>query len=353
MIMKSAFRQSGFTIIEILISITIGLVIMIAIGSVYQTSTSIQRQKEDYDEVNAPIKLVTSLIRNNVAQAGYVDYFDAPGGSSYGSAVFRTDDVQFQNTFVRNAAVSTPVTPLQRIVGGLFPVFGCDGAMNSTPNALATSTPPLSLGCSTTTSTTQHSLQVAYQAIPSSTNSSTVNSLAAASATTGEGRDCLQQTIPAASTSGVVINRFFIATNVGDNTNELYCSGSGNATAQPIARGVEEFVVRYQLAQAGSATVVSAGGAKSQYLTAAQVSADSIGWPGVSAVELCLVVATPQVKGSAAIGTAQLQPTRPTCTRTSAGAFSANVNRTAGDTRLWKRFTYLIAVKNSIYAFPS
>lgn len=353
MITKFGNKQAGFSIIEILVSITIGLVIMIAIGAVYQTSTSIQRQKEDYDEVNDPMKMVSSLIRANVAQAGYIDFLDAPSGNSYGSAIFRTDDAQYQNTFVRNSAVSTPVTPLQRIVGGLFPVFGCNGVMNSTPNALATATPPHALGCSATTSTTRHTLQLAYQAIPSTTNSSTTNSLSSASSVTGEGRDCLQQTIPAGSTSGVVINRFFVATNAGDNTSELYCSGSGNATAQPIARGVEEFVVRYQVAQAGSATIASAGGAKSQYLTAAQVSADTIGWPGVSAVEICMIVATPQIKGAAATGTAALQPTRPTCTRTSAGAFNANINRVSGDTRLWKRFTYLIAVKNAIYAFPS
>jgi type IV pilus assembly protein PilW len=351
MISSRKLRQSGFSLIEILVSITIGLIIMVAIGAVYQTSSSIQRQKEDYDEVNDPIKMVSSLLRANVAQAGYVDFFDATAATSYGSSIFRTDDLQYQNTFVRNSTVSVPVTPLQRIFGGLFPVFGCDGVMNSTPNALATTAPPLALGCSATISTTQHTLQLAYQAVPSSTNASASNSLTASSSVTGEGRDCVQQTI--AGTSGIVINRFFVRTNAGDNTNELYCSGSGNATAQPVARGVEEFVVRYQIAQAGTAAITSAGGAKSQYLTATQVSADTIGWPGVSGVELCMVVATPQIKGAAATGTAALQPTLPTCTRTAAGAFNANINRTAGDTRLWKRFTYTIAVKNAVYAFPS
>lgn len=346
-------QQAGFTLIELLISITIGLVIMVAIGSVYLTSSSLQRQREDYNEVNDPIKMVSSLLRSNITQAGYVDFFDAPAGNTIGSNIFRTGDTAYQNTFVRNSAVSTPVTPLQRMVGGLLPIFGCDGAMNSTPNALSTATPPLSLGCSATVSTIKHTIQVAYQAVPTSTNSSTSNSLKIASATTGEGRDCLQQAIPSGATSGIVINRFYVQTNVGDGTNELYCAGSGNSVAQPIARGVEEFVARYQVAQAGSATITSAGGAKSQLLTAAQVSADAIGWPGVSAVELCLVVATPQIKGAAATGTAALQPTRPTCTRTSTGAFSANAARAAGDTRLWKRFTYTVTVKNAIYAFPA
>lgn len=343
--------ESGFTLIEILVSISIGLVIMVAIGTVYQTSTSIERQREDYNEVNDPMKMVSSLIRTNVAQAGYVDLMDAPGGKSYGSSIFRLDKPEFQNTFVRNTAISQPSAPLQRVVPGLFPIFGCNGTMNSTPNALSKATSPLTLACSATINNTQHTLQVAYQAIPSSTNLSSVNSLVASNANTGEGRDCLQQQLPVEATGGIVINRFFMRLNAGDNTNELFCSGSGNAVAQPIARGVEEFVVRYQIAQAGSAALVSAGGVKSQFLTATQVAADPVGWPGVSAVELCLIVATPQTKGPAAIGTVQLQPTRPTCARNNAGAFNNNINRAAGDTRLWKRFTYTIAVKNAIYAF--
>lgn len=343
--------ESGFTLIEILVSISIGLVIMVAIGTVYQTSTSIERQREDYNEVNDPMKMVSSLIRTNIAQAGYVDLMDAPGGNSYGSSIFRLDKPDFQNTFVRNTAISQPSAPLQRVVPGLFPIFGCNGTMNSTPNALSKGAPPLALACSATLSNTQHTLQVAYQAIPSSTNSSSVNSLVASNANTGEGRDCLQQQLPVEATGGIVINRFFMRLNAGDNTNELFCSGSGNAVAQPIARGVEEFVVRYQIAQAGSAALVSAGGVKSQFLTATQVAADPVGWPGVSAVELCLIVATPQTKGPAAIGTVELQPTRPTCTRNNTGAFNNNINRAAGDTRLWKRFTYTIAVKNAIYAF--
>jgi len=350
---KPLHLEKGFSLVELLVSITIGLVILVAIGTVFQTSTSIQRQREDYNEINDPLKMVTGVLRSNISQAGYVDFLDSPGGNSIASTIFSNEDPKYQNTFVRNSSISAPVPPLQRLVAGLLPVFGCDGAMNSDPNALSIATPPLSLGCSASISATQHTLQIAYQAVPSSANSGTTNSLTAADASTGEGRDCLQQGIPASVTSGVVINRFFIKTNTGDNTNELYCQGSGNAVAQPIARGVEEFVLRYQLAQAGSSNLVSAGGSKSQYLSASQVSLDAVGWPGVSAVEICLITATPQIKGAAATGTTTLQPTRPTCTRTADGAFNPNVIRAANDTRLWKRFTYTVAVKNAVYAFPS
>jgi type IV pilus assembly protein PilW len=346
------YREAGVSLLELLVSMAIGLVILAAIGTVYQTSTSIQRQREDYSEVNDPIKMVSSILRTNISQAGYVDFMDAPGGKPNAGTIFNNEDPKYQNAFVRNASVSTPTPPLQQLVAGLLPIFGCDGGMNSDPNTISNTAPPVSLSCSPATSSTQHTLQIAYQAVASSTNSGASNSLTASNSTTGEGRDCLQQSIPASVTSGVVINRFFVQQNPNDKTNELYCQGSGNTVAQPIARGVEEFVVRYQLAQGGDSNIISAGGSKSQYLLAAQVSADPVGWPGVSAVEICMMTATPQIKGSAASGTAALQPTRPTCTRNADGSFNANIARAAGDTRLWKRFTYTVAVKNALYAFP-
>jgi type IV pilus assembly protein PilW len=218
----------------------------------------------------------------------------------------------------------------------------------------------VALGCGTA-STTTHSLQLAYQSSPASTAAATVNpivSLLTSDGTTGEGADCLQQDAPAAAVAPrgkFVVNRFYVAAK--DGINELHCAGSGNATGQPIARGVEEFVLRYQLSQPGATPTagnvgVAAGGSQARYVNATDVSdttVNPVGWANVSAVEICLVIATPSTSGSAA-GTAQIQTSRPTCARTTTGAFAANVTRTAGDSRLWKRFTSVISVRNAIYA---
>lgn len=366
--LRRAAHQAGFTIVEVLISITIGLVILMAIGVVYQTSTNLQRQREDQDDVNEPVRTITNLLKYNISQAGYIDLLDRPAvGVDSKQNMYQAQPL-VDPTFVRSAniyvripgiAASSPLaSPMSRTVEGLHAVFGCGGAMNSTPNALAAATPPLTLGCGTA-STTQHSLQVAYQAMPTSTNTSTIRSLPASNATTGEGRDCLQQDIAAGR--GIVINRFYVAANPGDSVNELYCQGSGSATGQPLARGVEEFVVRYRVSAAGVAAqvasgvasnVVSAGGNTAQFLTAAQVSSDAVGWPGVTAVEVCLITATASTK-PAAVGTVALQPTRPTCTRDSNGALNANIARAAGDLRLWKRSTFTLTVRNAIFSSPS
>lgn len=341
-------NQRGFSLVEILISITIGLVILGAIGVVYVSSSNINRQKEDLAEVNEPIKIINNLLKYNVAQAGYVDIFDGPAADSLqASNLFYPGNAGMLNIFMRNPATIVG-TPLSQVVPGLLPVFGCDGAMDGSPNALATTAPPVSLTCGTA-SATKNTVQFAYQAI--TMGGSGIGSLAASSATTGEGLDCLQQPLPGTST--VVVNRFSVVANSGDGVNELYCEGSGDTIRQPIARGVEEMVVRYQMAQPGSSgATVTAGSGKAQYLTATQVAADSVKWAGVTGVEICIIVATPQTKGAAARGTVQLQPTRPTCTRDSSGAFDANIARESTDLRLWKRSTFTYTVRNAIFATP-
>lgn len=351
-------RQVGFSLIELMVSIAIGLVIMIAIGVVYVNSSNINRQKEDLADINEPIKVVTNLLKYNISVAGYIDPFDgATADNLQGATLFTPGSAALQNVYARSATVATSIsvavtTPLEQFFGGLRPVFGCDGAMNSTPNALANAATPLSLTCSATVTATSNSLQLAYQAIAATAAGVPLASVSSANATTGEGRDCLQQSLPTGTTtpagSFIVINRFYIAANSSDSVNELYCAGSGNATPQPIARGVEEFVVRYQMAPGAAAGATAAGNSKTQFLTATQVGNN---WPNVVAIEVCMVTATVPSRGAAAIGTAELQTTRPTCERqTAVDAFKSNISRTAGDARLWKRSTFTYTVRNAVFA---
>ncbi len=353
--------QTGFSLVELLIGIAIGLVILTAIGLVYVSSSNINRQKEDMTDVTEPAKIVANLLRANISSAGYIDPFDyaTAGTAAQGANFFTPGNPNQANMFVRNASGAIS-TPLEQIFAGLRPVFGCDGAMMSTtPNALATAAPPVTLTCGTANAT-QNSLQVAYQIRPlggTGDNSKTLPSLRPASETanTGEDTDCLGQALP--GTTSIVVNRFYVASN--DGVNELYCAGSGNATPLPLARGVEEFVVRYQMTPVAAAPanpaseVFVSGDVKAQYLTATQVAASAIGWAGVTAIEVCMVTATAPSRGGAAAGTVQLQSTRPTCEREAASnAFKSNIARASGDARLWKRFTFTYSVRSAIFSTP-
>lgn len=368
-------RQSGVTLIELLVSITIGLVILIGIGTAYISSTNSTRQRENQSELNEPARVVMRLLKHDIGSAGYVDVFDLGAVAAItptypqAAALFIPGNDGLLNLYQR-APEATPLgTPLSQFFPGLMPVFGCDGAMNGTPNAISTAAGTAVLTCGAA-SATRHALQVAYQAAPSGAPTPNAKvSLLAPDSTTGEGRDCNQQALtgpagaPPPREAKFVINRYFVRASATDGINELYCAGSGNATEQPLARGVEEFVLRYQVAQPGVVSgvfvagvfveAIAAGGSAAQYVSAAVVNASAIGWAGVSAIEVCMVSATSTTGGAAATGTTVLQTTRPTCTRDATGNYSANIARVVGDTRLWKRFTTVVSLRNAIYSSPN
>lgn len=346
--------QKGLTLVELLISITLGLVILIAIGTAYVNSTNILRQREDQSELVDPARVVIQMLRQNLSQAGYVDVFDVNGaGQSQGAPLFSPTDRALANSYARDtgevATLGPIVAPFTRSYPGILPLFGCDGDMTSSPNAILAGAPAVAAACGAA-SATRHTLQVAYQAV-AITPANQTNSLGAADVNTGVGLDCLQQPPPAGA--AIVINRFSAPQPAAGAVSQFVCTGSAQVAGADIAAGVEEFVLRYQMSGPGSlANRRSAGGAQSQYVSAADVAASAAGWPGVTAVEVCLVSATPDTRGAAAQGTLQLQPTRPTCTRDANGQFNADVARGAGDTRLWRRFTTVISVRNAVFVTP-
>lgn len=352
---KDKYRfQAGFSLIELLVALAIGVVILTAIGAAYVNSTNSLRQREDQAELNDPARVVMRLLRQNLVQAGYVDIFDLDAANrARAASLFQPGNAALSNLFVRTPAVAPVTTPLTLLFDGLTPVFGCDGAMAGSPNAIATTAPPAAQACGTA-SATRHTLQIAYQGAPQSAGNPT-NSLLPTNAATGDGLDCLQQDTPGGATRPVVINRFSLSdlpTPAGASS-ELRCGGSGGAAAQALAAGVEEFILRYQMAAPGTlAAQVAAGSSQQAYISATLVSASAQGWAGVTAVEVCMVSATPVTRGAAAPGTAELQPSRPTCQRDANGAFLADIARTAGDTRLWKRFTSVVSLRNAVIATP-
>lgn len=351
--MKDA--QIGASLIEILIGLAIGLIILIAIGTAYVNANNTIRQREDQAQLNDPARTVMTMLRQNLMQAGYVDVFDRDAlGQPRAASMFTQTSEAVANLFIRSP--TQPVsTPISLFFQGLTPVFGCDGAMNGSPNGTVTSAPPAVQACGAA-SATRHTLQIAYQGAPSAL-ATEVNSLVAINANTGDGLDCIQQLPPAGQT--LVINRFSLSPLplAAGTDSQLLCAGSGAAAAQDIAPGAEEFVLRYQMSAPGVtpgplAFAVAAGGGQERYISAANVALSAQGWAGVTAVEICMVSATPNTRGAAAQGTAVLQPTRPTCTRDAAGAFNADIARVAGDTRLWKRYTAVVSLRNAVFATP-
>lgn len=354
--------QTGVTLIELLVGIAIGLVILIAIGTAYLNTTNSARQRENQSELNEPARVVMRLLQHDISNAGYVDIFDqnAVTGRPQAASLFTPGNKGLVNLYERVPEAAPLGTPLTQFFAGRFPVFGCDGAMNSTPFAIAgAAAPAVTCGAA---SATRQSLQISFQAAPAAGLANPSVSLLSPSGTTGEGLDCNQQALPGLPAplfaQKFVINRYFLGANPSDGVSELYCSGSGQTNQQPFARGVEEFVLRYQTALPGvvppiGSSGIAAGGSQAQYVPAATVSASALGWANVTAVEVCMVSATSVTSGAAASGTVNLQPTRPTCARAADGVFAPNVARVAGDLRLWKRFTSVVSIRNAVYSTPN
>lgn len=342
--------QAGASLVEILIGLAIGLVILTAIGTAYVNSNNTTRQREDQAQLNDPARNVLRTLQMNLMQAGYVDIFDIDAvNRAQAASLFVPGSPGLVNVFVRDPAVPGGISaPITQFFPGLTPIFGCDGAMASSPSALFAAAPPFN-ACGAA-SATRHTLQVAYQATANNAANAS-NSLFAANANTGDGLDCLQQPPPAGET--MVINRFSAPAPAAGADSQLRCEGSGGNAAQDLAAGVEEFVLRYQMSAPGlAANRLAAGAGQERYISATQVSASAQGWAGVTAVEICIVAATPVSRGPAAQGTINLQPTRPTCTRDATGVFNANIARAAGDARLWKRYTSVVSLRNAIFATP-
>ena len=340
--------QAGLSLIELLVSLAIGLVILTAIATAYLNVTNASRQREDQAQLNDPARNVLRMLRQNLMQAGYVDIFDLDAANNARAAsLFQPgpgpEQLRLANMFIRDPATGTINAPLTQMFPGVTPVFGCDGSMNATtPNGIATT--GAVQGCGTA-SATRHTLQMAFQGVPLSA-ANTTTSLLVANVNTGDGLDCLQQSPPANVMT--VINRFSVNGNA-----ELQCAGSGAVAAQTLAEGIEEFVLRYQMPAAGvKANGLAAGGSQQRYMSATEVAASNQGWAGVTAVEICIVSATPLARGAAAQGTVDLQPTRPTCTRDNDGAFDDNIARAGNDRRLWKRYTSVVSVRNAVFASP-
>ncbi len=356
-----AHRQRGLSIVELLVSVAIGLIILTAIGTAYINTTNTTRQRETLSELDDPARNVMRMLKHDLTMAGYVDIFDLDAVSrARAASLFVPGNTTLSNMFVRATGGTAPpvFAPISQFYAGLTPVFGCGGVMSGTPTAIVTSAPPVVPACGAG-STTRHTIQIAYQGVPNAA-ANLPNSLLPADTTTGDGLDCLQRARPAAASAAggvMVINRYSApAPAVTGAVSQFNCEGSGAAGAQSIASGVEEFVLRYQIAAPGSVVnPVAAGSGQQRYVDAAAV-ADTTnnpqGWAGVTAVEICIVSASLVATGATAPGTANMQPTRPTCTRNAAGGFSDNIARVAGDTRLWKRYTSVVSLRNAVFATP-
>lgn len=227
-----AVQESGFSIVEMMISITIGMVIVLFISSLFVSSKSSSQMSDDNARLQEDGRLAMTLLGRNLTQAGYGE----PIGFASRQIVTAFNGQGFH---------------------------ACDGGY-ATPEDLSSNACANSVNGGT-------AFQVSYQVEQFNGN-------------TGAGADCNGQAAP----NGIALNRFFLKTKSGESTQSLYCAGNGNPNAQPLLSNVEAMSLSYGIDTDGDLNPDTFTNSATDALVLSPETVVSRGYKGVVSVTVCL-----------------------------------------------------------------
>lgn len=318
-----ARHSGGFTLLELLIAMTIGLVILAASLLVFTSSSRGSRISELETQLNEDGILALNLIQQQLKQAGYSQQIIPTNGAAvvgnYAGLAVRGCDNGFADTSVD------------------FDLLTC-----------ATSTSPAAIA-------------IRYQA--------TVENTMPTASTPARPTNCLGNGIvsltpsqaspapvPAAANYTLADNRYFVTTSGGHSN--LSCRGSeangaGSAniigTAQPLLLDVDQMVIRYGVASEGALELAKSYSPMQHqivsYLSATEVDnlpvfgtipdATQNRWGRVLSVRVCIVMRSEQPVADAPDGAFKYK----TCDNTDA---------TSTDNFLRRAFTTTVLLRNRL-----
>ena len=244
--------QQGFSLIELLIATTLGLIITMGVLNVLASSTGASRMAEAQSRMNEDAQAALSLLRMEIKMAGHNPVTKAPNG----------------------LALRNPLSTLT--------LHGCSGMFYSDDSSLNDD----KLKCEIGASSRPHALFVRYEA-------DTENTMPSA----GRPTDCLGNKLSIQTGAYYVAeNRYFISASQVISAPSLYCKGNGGlGTAQPMVENIEDLQFTYgTMATPGPASRQIAG-----YLSATEVEklatsptkADiALAWSQVLTIQICIVV---------------------------------------------------------------
>ena len=254
------FSQLGVGLIELMISITIGLAILIAILAVYTTTNATSKQSESTTRMSEDATVAMNYLAGYVRMAG----FSFPRAN----APIGIKDTNFSGSGVR----------------------GCDNGFDN-----PTASEVTDLICKAGTGNS--SIAIRFEGDLSNTIPVEKK---VAGVVTEFPSDCLNNGVSTDNTESaykktlkytLIQSRFFVATGASSGAAELYCAGNGGAVAfaaQPIMQYVERLVLTYGIAENETSQSVV------RYVNAQTI--DALGgnvdqnWSRVISVRMCLVM---------------------------------------------------------------
>ena len=201
----------GRTIAEVIIAMAIGLIILLAVTSLFVTNSQTYKVSDDKSLLEEEARLALNLMAYHIRMGGYQDV-SSGSGSKHGALGGSGDDAS-----------------------GIQAFMGCSGDFASPTNLL--------MACNG--SGTSDSMAIRYVI-----DTAMVTSASAGGASGPT--DCIGQPSLAVTTPIIVENRFYVATNPVSNVKELYCVGNGGVApganfnpGKPLAANIVQMKVTY------------------------------------------------------------------------------------------------------------
>jgi type IV pilus assembly protein PilW len=291
---RGSLAAAGFTLIEMMVALAIGLAVVGALTAAYLASFANGRHTDAIVQITEDAALALNVMRQQVAQAG----FSQPHGAGAVGMVLYT-----------------------------FPaIVGCEAAGFVDLNAGILA--PANCKAGEADPATPDSLEVAYEASVLPAKSS--NGILGGPGDT-QPLDCLGNSFPKTRDEAtgdyywLNDSKFYVADG------SLYCHGPGNAAGAALVQNVETLQVTYGMA---SDPVGSPNAGQVTYYDAAPPAGSPL-WANVVSVKLCV-----QVRSATRVLDARSSPTL--------GGWidCANAQRTAADGYLRRAFTTTIVLQN-------
>jgi type IV pilus assembly protein PilW len=305
---RNPHRARGFSLIELMVSLTIGLVIAIAAFSAYLGASSSSKMTDAQSRMNEDGQAALAILAQQLRMTG-----NNPRQRN------RTEESGRNPIYLPTPTFTLP-TPTFTFSAGAFTlanfrIRGCDGTFANVTSTTATIDSLNTSTCVSGTSTTPaDSIAVNYEAdryntIPTSglvPSDCLGNGLTPINATLPTVTPTVPTTITATTfTYYMAENRFYIGTSATILSPSLYCKGNGGSgTQQPLVENIEDMQFTYgtvvSTATTTSAAITPIGAPVAGYLTADQIvnptdaglAGLAIGdrWNKVTAVRICVVV---------------------------------------------------------------
>jgi type IV pilus assembly protein PilW len=278
---SARYYAQGLTLIEMMVSITIGMFIVIAVVAMYAGASGAARTAEAQGRMNEDAHAALTILTQQIRMAG-------------------------SNPLQPNRTAAVPRNPV--FPAGSYAIRGCEGKFSNITATTAIS----ALTCPSGTSTLPDSIAVSYEAdryntVPTAPASGTpVPTDCVGSALSVVNTTVVVATTTLPGTANLVVsyyvadNRFYIGTSTVVTSPSLYCQGNNSGSApQSLVENIEDMQFTYGTSPAATGTRTVAGyldadGVETNTDTSmgtslAGLASSPARWARVMTVRICIV----------------------------------------------------------------